>query len=168
MFYKTTLFSIIFLVSMIFVFAQQNKDPITLAIVCNETNFKKPSSVIFIIEFINNGTKTIIIPNKIVSGDLQNIQVNLGFEILRVFSGDTIDVLKIHNADINAQNSHFNNEFKLEAGEKRLVKVEVDGFYFNEKGEYMIRFGLKKKNYFEKNLRFKKDIFSNWKIIHTD
>ena len=120
----------------------------------------------FILEIENNGNDKVIIPNKIVSGPLENLAVNLGFEILRVNKEDTMDVLKTHGVDINPGDYPWRNEFKLNPGEQRLIKLYVDNFYFDEEGVFLIRFTLKKNLALEQSLKIKGDVFSKWKLIN--
>jgi len=153
---------VIFFLSLKTFVSSQTKGPLTVAIICNDNYVNKFKQIPFILEFVNHTSDTLAIPDKIAISPGRKIGANMAFEILRIYNKDTSDVLKTHNEDINF-GPLFKNEYKLEPFGKRLIKIDISDFFFDEMGTYMIRFVLMKKPLY--GPKFYGDVYSNWKII---
>lgn len=137
----------------------QNKTLLSLSVICQK---KQNEKVVFYLKIVNHSAETVEMPNRIVSGSYKEGIVNLGFEILRISKLDTLDILKTHLQDLHAPNLPYDNKYELQPGKQRCIKVPIDNFFFDEKGNYIIRFILKKELLFEKSLKIQSDIFSRW------
>lgn len=146
----------------------QNKDSVYMFIACSEISKEKTKDLSFILEVVNNSSKSVILPNKIVSGPAKNLPVNLGFEILFITNSDTTNVLDTHLDFINPGPFPKNNNYTLLAKASRLIKIRIRNSFFSEKGAYLIRFVLKKKLVFEKSLKLQDNIYTAWKMIEVN
>lgn len=149
--------------------AQQGSEN-SLRIRCSESKLT-PTGASFKLIISNNTADTFLIPQKILSGPI-NSGINLVYEVHYVDErGDTTDLLKNVYYDIHYATTlpwNEKNVYSLFPGRERLIEQYIYDNLLEKKGNYLIRFSIKKETLFHKGIHFGEDLKSDWiKIVQT-
>ncbi|HMI78233.1 MAG TPA: hypothetical protein VK484_05540, partial [Ferruginibacter sp.] len=122
----------------------------------------------------NNTADTFSIPKKILPGPI-NSHINLGYEILYIDDcGDTSDLTENlyediqynyplpwnTKANITLPRNENQNMYSLFPGKARMIEQYISDNLLEKRGNYLLRFSIKKETLFHNDINFSDDLRS--------